>query len=40
MRTCDMPPDAGPYLFWLCVIFDGLTSSLMPARRGRRFRLV
>jgi hypothetical protein len=20
VRTCDVPPDAGPYLFWLCVI--------------------
>src|SRR3984957_634936 len=29
-----LPPDAGPYLFWLCGYFDGLTSSLMPARHG------
>jgi hypothetical protein len=31
-----VPPDAGPYLFRLCVYFDGLTSTLMPARTTMR----
>lgn len=34
MRTCDLPPDAGHYLFRPLRYFDGLTRSLLTAGHG------
>jgi len=36
VRTCDVPPDAGPYLFWLGVISMAWQAILMESFALRR----